>query len=107
MALKKTKTAGTGNTGEYWKVAQCNMNTLDNSCHITMCLYKDEASKDAGCGVMDSVSFNWSGDDYPFPVSELDKTGKNPIKIAYGEIKKSKKDEEGNETNFFVDAIDC
>lgn len=107
MALLKTKTQPTGTTCEYWKVIETNINWLNQSAHVSLAGFLDQAARQAGKQPLEAVSFDWSGEDFPFTLSVLDQENENTVKVAYEKIKESKLDEEGNETNFFVDAIDA
>lgn len=64
------------------------------ACHIVLALFKDKAARDAGKGTMDSVSYSWDGENYPFDKQTfIDQSAnesnylKRLVKIAYLKIK--------------------
>lgn len=104
MALIKEKTLNSGVTGEYWRIIETNISYQSQLAHVTIGLYKDKQARLDGKDTLATQSFDWSGEDFPFTIDEL--TRCNPVQLSYIKIKESKLDEEGNETNFFADAID-
>jgi hypothetical protein len=105
MALLKKKQDPYGNGGiEYFKIIETNINWLDKTCHITLAGYVNQKARDEGKQPIESESFNWANEEFPFDLEKLNLKDENTVKVAYEKIKESKI-EEGKETNFFVDAL--
>lgn len=93
MGLIKQKEVDTsGYTAEYWKIIETNINYVDRVSHVTMGLYKDKQARQNGKNPVESASFDWLGDEFPFDIDILDEEGNNAVKIAYEKIKESKKE---------------
>ena len=105
MALKKTKTLPTGHTIEYWRVTMTNIDYVERFATIVFGGYLNRAARLAGAQPAETITFQFFEDNFPFDVANLDT--KNPLKIAYSESKKSRLDNAGNETNWFIDATDA
>ena len=71
----------------YWKVAETNINYLTNQAHVTLLGFVSKEARDAGKQSIMDRSYDWSGDDFPFTIEELDKAGINAVKLAYEKIK--------------------
>jgi hypothetical protein len=41
MAIQKTKTLGSGASGNYWKITKCSYNRMSKVCEWTISLFKD------------------------------------------------------------------
>ena len=55
MAFKKSiEVKNSGVSAEYWKISSMYMN--GNEAHVTFELYKDQASRDAGKGLIDTFN---------------------------------------------------
>jgi hypothetical protein len=108
MALEKIKEIDNlGISGDYHKIVETNINWASRGSHVTLATYLNQQARLDGKNPLETTSFDWSGDEFPFDLPTLDAEGMNTIKVAYTKIKESKLDEEGNETNWFADAIDC
>lgn len=102
MALLKTKPYKYNLETTYWAVDELNLNYANKTSHCVLFGYLSENSKKVNNEQpTETISFDWSGNDFDFI-----KDGDNITK-AYTKIKLSKLDEDGNETNFFVGAVDC
>lgn len=107
MALYKQKEDIYGNSGiKYWRIIETNIDWANRQSHITLAGYVDKQARMDGKQPLECVSFDWNGDDFPFSINVLDQEGENIVRVAYEKIKESKLDEDGNETNWFVDAED-
>jgi hypothetical protein len=105
MALIKNKEVNnSGVTGEYWRIVETNISYESTSARVVLALYVDEQARTDGKSPIYYQDFVWSGDEFPFSISELSEA--NPVHIAYVKIKESKLDDEENETNWFADAVD-
>ena len=104
MALIKQQEQSSGVTGEYWRILETNISYQSQLARVVLGLYKDKQARNDGKETLHIESFDWSGEDFPFTIDEL--TRCNPVQLSYVKIKESKLDEEGNETNWFADAID-
>lgn len=101
MALQKAKTLSTGAVAEYHKIYRININWHDKNSEVVMVSYVDQGERENGASFFGDavVNLSFNGDDFPFTSSG------NNQEQAYDKIKESKLDEEGNETNFFADAL--
>lgn len=117
MALVKTKTLENGFEAEYWKVLETNINYLNKNSHVTIGLYKDKQARIDGKRPVETQSFDWAGDNFPFTVGAMEQ--ENVIAISYEKIKEPKLEtvvipgidgepdtEEQRDSNFFSDAVD-
>lgn len=84
MALQKSKELLGGNSGNYWKVTHLDVDLINNRTVARISLFKDKAARDAGKTHIHWEEYLWKG--APFTVANMDT--KNPIKIAYEELKK-------------------
>jgi len=90
----------------YWKIIETNINWLTKSSHVTISAWIDQEARENGKQPFASKSFDWSGADFPFGIETLDEEGNNAVKISYTKIKESILDDEGNETNEFINSVD-
>lgn len=105
MALKLKRDDQYGNGGiEYWKIVQTNINWLNNTSHVVLAGFLNQQTREDGKQPMQLENFDWSGDDFPFSIEEMNKLDNNVVKIAYEKIVESKLDEENKETNIWVNA---
>lgn len=103
MALFKPKTLPTGVTGDYWTIADLNVNKLTKFAHVTICLFVNElVRRTPGAQPIDSMSFSWQGEDFPFVVEG------NNYAAAYTKMKQPVPApmEGGLTASFFADALD-
>lgn len=116
MALQKTKELDNGFSGDYWRIAEININFARRDSHVSLWLYKDLAARQAEKLPVWSTNFDWFGEDFPFNEDEP----QNEREIAYSKITASRveqvqvgENELGEpvyveqETNFWVDALSC
>lgn len=107
MALQLSKPNPYGGSDvTYWKIADLNINYSSQTSHISLLGFIDKKARDQGKQAVMSVSFDWSGENFPFDESELKKVDKTGRVLAYATIKKSRLDSQGKETNKFVNAVD-
>ena len=107
MALLKSKADQYGNGGiSYWKIIETNINWLTKNSHCTLAGYVNQQARLDNKQPLESQSFDWSGDQFPFSLDVLNQEDENVIKVAYGKIKESKLDENNVEQNWFADAED-
>ncbi|CAN8139408.1 conserved hypothetical protein [uncultured Thiomicrorhabdus sp.] len=97
------KTSASGSSTCYGKIKETNNDTVNSVFTIELCIYKNEASRDALASPLEAYRYVCSGDDYAtyFGVDVLDGAGVNEIKQGYSfilnEVKsESTTDEEGN-----------
>lgn len=55
----------------YWKIVESNINWLDSIAHVVIAGYVSEADRMAGMRFIATRSYDWSGDDFPFPPDNL------------------------------------
>jgi hypothetical protein len=91
----------------YHRIIEININYSTRSSHVAMACYINRQARLDGKQPIKTQSFDWSGDEFPFDTVVLSEDGINAVSVAYEKIKVSKLDEEGNETNVFVNATDC
>ena len=121
MALIKQKTLKTGNTGEYHRIVQMNMNYDRLDCVITIATYKDSNARDAGATPVTQYTLDIGQAFHDEEYTNGEDTMKNvSLKEAYkvfkdksiAEAAKEDEDEEGNPTDknkdlaWFADATD-
>jgi hypothetical protein len=113
MALKLSEDVK-GFTADYWKITDCNVVTGQ----VCMALFKDSESATSRSNMLDGrISIK-----VDFNLTELEASGMNAVKYAYGKVKESKmvpkKDDDGKsvtkdgkvimeESNKFSAATDC
>jgi len=93
MALQKTQTFPNGTSGEYW-IAEPTTRKRSNTTVVTMVLYKDKATRDAGGTPMMQQSVGSLAGAYLAGAA------------VYGWVKRSIL-VNNVETNFFADATDA
>lgn len=107
MALQKHKNDQFGNGGyNYWRIIETNINWASRSSHVSLAGYLTQEARQNDKQPMEVVSFDWSGENFPFDLPVLDGEGMNAVKVSYEKIKESKLDDKGEETNWFADAED-
>lgn len=83
-----------GNGGvEHWVVIETNINWLTESAHVTVAGWVDEKAYLDGKQPMDTKYYDYTKDDFPFQLSELDKPDVNTLSVAYEAIKAPKSEE--------------
>lgn len=100
MALQKLKTLF-GNDFAYHKIIGFETNLLTGKIHVKLGVYKDKAHRDLNdkdFAQIETVILNLS--------SMPEELYNSAFTQFYSDIKASKLDEEGAETNYFADAID-
>jgi hypothetical protein len=109
MALQLTVASPyDGDIDGYWKIIETNINWLSRGSHVTIACYVNKQARIDGKQPILTRSFDWSGqDDFPFDLELLDQENENVIHMSYEKIKESKLDENGVESNEFVNAVDC
>ena len=85
MALIKSISTRFGIDATYWKIIDLNINWLSKNSHISLSGWSDKASRDAGNIPLDSRSFDWMGEDFPF----IGEEPQNERETAYNKIKQS------------------
>ncbi len=95
MALQKSiEIKNSGVEVEYWKVSQLNINWHKKESHCVLEGFLNKEARDADKLPLDSRSWSWSGDEFPFSDE-----GSN-VSEAYDIIKtETTTDEEGNVTD--------
>lgn len=77
-----------GNGGvEWWVVIETNINWLNETAHVTVAGWVDEKAYLDGKQPLDSKSYDYTADNFPFKISELDKPDVNTLSVAYEAIK--------------------
>ncbi len=80
-----------GNGGvEWWVVIETNINWLRETAHVVVAGWINEQAYLDGKQPIDSKSYDYSGDDFPFKIEELDKAGVNTLSVAYEKIQEPK-----------------
>ena len=108
MALAKTKAIERGETVHYWRWIQQNRSDLLMQAHYVLGGWKDQAEREAFPHSPRVLhAFDWNGADYPFDIAAISEADMNDCSVAYVTAKQSVLDEEGLETNIFIDAEGC
>lgn len=89
MALQLAFTAGTGFTGNYWKIIGVNLDFSHSRSTVVIGLYKDIAARLAGAEHMIVRTYHWKSSNNPFNLGSL--KSKDPQRIAYEVIKTMKR----------------
>jgi hypothetical protein len=91
MALQITLPDRYGNGGtKYWKIIETNINWLNSTAHVVMAGWVSEQARLDGKEPLDSIAYDFTADNFPFVISELDKEGVNTLTVAYEAIKAPK-----------------
>lgn len=91
MALQITIPDCYGNGGsKYWKIIETNINWLNSTAHVTVGGWVSEQARLDGKDPLDTRSYDFMADNFPFVISELDKEGVNTLSVAYEAITKPK-----------------
>jgi len=91
-----------GNGGvEWWVVIETNINWLTETAHVTLAGWVDEKAYTDGKQPIDSKSYDYTKEDFPFKISELDKPDVNTLSVAYEAIKAPQDDKPSE----FTDSI--
>lgn len=114
MSLKINLPDRYGNGGvEYFKIIETNINWLNNTAHVVVAGWINEQARIDGKEPMDSIAYDFTADNFPFVISELDKEGVNTLSVAYEAIKEPKVEtvQVGEQTqeidqNVFSSAVD-
>lgn len=93
MAIQSEHELPTGVKGNYWKILQINMDFLNAHAAVTLGLYKDKRAREENKQVLETLVFDWYGEDFPFDLEKLSEPKVNPVTIAYDKIKKMRTEE--------------
>jgi len=93
MALQLEHELATGVKANYWKIVRIDIDFQNKYTGVTVGLYKDKAARDTDKQVLETFTFEWYGDDFPFDLEKLSKPNVNPVTIAYDKIKKMRPEE--------------
>ena len=85
MGLKKSVDLETGVSGEYWSVHKIDIDFDNKIASADVQLFINRAAKKAGKVALASKTLTWAAPNFPFKPSDMDV--KNPITIAYDNIK--------------------
>jgi hypothetical protein len=102
MAIQKEYTLPhNGDVVNYWRIVRLN-HLAKNGTEIVLAGFESKDKSDQyGDNALKEVK------NFQFEIEKSYFTNGNAYERAYELIKESKLDNEGNETNFFADAIDC
>ncbi len=89
MGLQKAKTAGTGQSGDYWMIAQYVNDTKNKVCLVSLHLYINKAGRDAGTSPMEMLEMVMTGTNWDANMDPvvLEAVATNPRKKLYSWIK--------------------
>lgn len=87
MAFLKTKELDNGFSGNYWKIMNINQNFGDNSIHIQISLFKDSAARFEDKMPISQYNYDFSGDENPCTIANMDNVDSNPVKLIYLKLK--------------------
>ena len=99
MALQLEHEVPSGVRGDYWKILQISMDFLNEHAVVTIGLYKNKTAREANKQALETFTFDWYGEDYPFDLEQLSAAKSNPITIAYNKIKKMRIDDQSDEVH--------
>jgi hypothetical protein len=105
MALKKKMDLPNGTSCEYFRIYETNICWAERSAHITLAGYLNQEAREAGKRPMETKSFDYRGDEFPFSLNKLGEPDTNPISVAY-EALKAVPEEASAERKWFKDAED-
>lgn len=100
MALLLTVQTPFGVDATYWKICVQEIDWLARKCTLQLYGWANKVSRDNKFQPLHKVTFTWENDMFPFTV------GGNNLQEAYGNCKMPLLDEQGNNVNPFVDALD-
>lgn len=86
MAFSLTKSTQYGINATYYKVIETNINYLNKTAHVTLAGWVDQEARDTNKQPIDSVSVDFTPDNFPFNTTELDPKDINPVKVAYESV---------------------
>lgn len=97
MGLQLPKDLPNGVTGNYWHISKLSL--FNDFVQAQLCLHVSKEARDSGKTPLEMV-------DIGVNLLKSDIVEGNVYALVYGKIKESALDEDGLETNIFVDAID-
>lgn len=85
MALQKTHTVATDQSGNYFMISTMKHSPDSKIATVVLHLFKDVAARAAGKNNMLSSEYVLTGTDYDdqFSITELNKLNQNPVERAY------------------------
>ncbi len=102
MALKvEREFNNSGVTVEYWKIINTNIDWFAKTITIHIGGFLTQEARQSGKNPLFRLERSWSVDDF-----DLEPTD-NILEKAYNKLKVSVLDNEGKETNLFVNSTDC
>ncbi len=98
MAMQLNLPDKFGNGGvEWWVVVETNINWLTETAHVTLAGWVNERAYLDGKQPIDSKSYDYTAENFPFKIVELDKPDVNTLSVAYDAIKNPKSEYEPSE----------
>lgn len=89
----------------YWKVIETNINWLNRTAHVVLAGWVNAKAKEDGKSPMDTKSYDYTEENFPFDEQELKSEGVSTRTIAYEAIKAPKVEGEVDQ-NVFSSAVD-